>query len=287
MSRALPLRYPNNAGTTIDFTADGYSHESPDLRAYEWRYDLGTGGVERFYREPAERSIEAWIDRWAEEEGFERRDRLLEAAERDVRSNTPGRFRVGDWYCYGHIVASNPDGHLADGRHMTTALKVLLPDPVWYRDHRHTFYLYDRDPGGEDDSDFPHGYPHGYANAYAVNALTNPSDHHSSFTLTVFGPAENPSVEIAGNIYAVRTVVEEGEHLVVDSRKRKIYVVACDGTATNAYAERLKGARDEGRYIFQQIPSGRHVVSLGGHHVSTVTIHEDRSAPQWNSSIPM
>lgn len=281
MKKSLALKYVNSRGEEVDFGGKDYNHEGNEMRSHEWKYEISNGKVKRFYKEPVERNISIWIDSWLESVGFNQRDRLIEVAEYDIRNNVSGRFWAGDYYTDGNVIASEPSGYIVDGRVMVTSNTVLLPRPDWYRDHTYQFYI-DATPGGGEWLDYPYDYPYDYKAMPPSRSLTNPSTFSTEFTLTVFGPAKNPTVQIGQNTYQVMYEIARGDRLVIDSRKREIYVIEVTGRMVDVFGYRKKGSVGSGSYIFEKIPTGYSNVVIDNSFGFDLTIHEEGSVPRWS-----
>lgn len=286
MRKPLELAYVNAAGDRIDFAADGYANESNPMRGYSWNYDASGKRVTRFYKNAAEIRIEAWIDSWSEYGGFEMRDKLLEVAEKDVRGKTPGTFHVGEWYAEGYIVASEPKGYITDGRHMTTGLTVLLPDPVWYRDEFHQFLPYAEQVKAAY-LDYPYDYHYDYLPPEPARTFKTAARYPSEFRLIVYGGATgtvNPAVRIGGNLYEVSVRVLPGGYLEIDSRERTVRLYASDGTWENVIDRRNRGVPKGGSYIFERIPPDASYATVSGGAGADLIIYTESSVPPWTSS---
>ena len=98
----------------------------------------------------------------------------------------------------------------------------------------------------------------------------------SKLRLKIYGEAENPSINIAGHIYAVNGRIQTGESLLIDSITKTIVLTTATGTKVNWFDKRNRES-----YIFEPIPSGINSVSYNGTFGFDVTIVEERSEPKW------
>ena len=94
--------------------------------------------------------------------------------------------------------------------------------------------------------------------------------------LTVYGPAVNPSVTIAGNVYAVQVSLTASQRLEIDPAARTIRVIGSLGEAVSVF-----DLRDKAHDIFAPVPAGESTLLYSGEYALTVTLIQQRSQLKW------
>ncbi len=266
--------YTGSTGEAVEMAVGGpWHYGDTDLHDYEWSYDTVNDRSVGFRRSPRDFSIHVMLRGGDAAE----RDRAVDVFDADVAAGTPGTLRVGasEMRCY--VTASSKDRWWYDEASMDMDLTVHADDPVWTREATSQFLkAVEQEPS--DDLDYPHGYPHDYAPDTRSAALSSPFASPCAARITVYGPAVNPYVIIAGNRYQVDATVEDGGLLVIDGRGKTITVTSADGYSESAFAA---GVREDGARVFAPVPSGTSPVSWTGAFGFDVTLIEERSEPAW------
>lgn len=269
------IEYVNSAGQSVEFRADGPWHYSgTDLRDYAWEADTVNDRAVGFRRKPREFTLKAVMDGGTPGE----RDRATDVFDYDVAAMEPGTLRVGSSEMRCWVTASSKDLWWFDGGYMCCELTVRADDPVWTRESTTQFSRAAGDAEGGD-LDFPHGYPHDWKSDDVSSSLTSPYGRPCAARITVYGPAVNPYVVIAGNRYQVDVTVPERGLLVIDGRARTITSLDEYGRSESAFA---RGVRSDGANVFARVPVGSSAVSWGGQFGFDVTLVEERSEPAWS-----
>ena len=114
---------------------------------------------------------------------------------------------------------------------------------------------------------------------YAVN----PGYSGSPAKLVVYGPAVNPSVRLAGNLYQVDVTVPDGGYMDIDPLRRTVTVVAADGTTMDAFSKAHRGGgAGSGEYIFERVPVGTSEISWDNSFGFDLTLYEEEGEPAWS-----
>ena len=105
----------------------------------------------------------------------------------------------------------------------------------------------------------------------------------SDFRMIIYGPAVNPTINIAGNQYKVNYSVEDGQVLIIDSRStqpwdRRVYLVAGQ-TVINVF-----DYRDPAGSILKKIPPGDIAIGYARTYGIELTVYKERSEPEWITS---
>ena len=269
------ITYTNHVGESVEMRVDGTWHYGEtDLHDYEWGYDTVNDHVAGFRREPRDFSLRVMMDGGTAAE----RNRAADVFERDVADGVPGTLRVGLSRMRCWVIASAKDSWWFSEGTMAMDLTVHADDPVWTRETTAQFLRQSPDPSSSGGLDYPHDYPHDYAAPHVSSTIDNPYALPCACRITVYGPAVNPYVIIAGNRYQVDVTVPDGGLLVIDGRERAIVSRTPDGTDLNAFAE---GVRGEGARPFARIPPGASEVRWGGAFGFDCAMIEERSEPAW------
>ena len=77
--------------------------------------------------------------------------------------------------------------------------------------------------------------------------------------ITVYGPAENPSITVGGRIYSIAASVSATQRIVIDQLQRRIESVTAAGERTNLF-----DYRDKENDIFLPVEPGVNTVIYDG-----------------------
>ena len=87
-------------------------------------------------------------------------------------------------------------------------------------------------------------------------------EHYAAcdFLLTIYGPCLNPRIVIGDNLYEVRTKLDGGEYLLIDSREGTVFRVRTNGTKVNEFDNRVTSPNSP----FEKIQPRYNLVSWDG-----------------------
>ena len=278
------LKYINSQNQTIDFRAFETQIYQGAFHSYDWTYE-GTAQrygstIDRFGKDVLEYEMVV-AARGAQSEKETNLNYITEVTERDVVDGVQGRLYWGDYYLPCNIISANTAPSEAfSGAEKT--LGILAPFPFWIKELNKQFF-----PAGSSQSQITAAfldYPYDYAFDYSppVSGVeTWYVDHYaaSEFTMTIFGPCENPRVLINDWAYEVYDTLESGEYLIVDSRnnpKPSVKKYRSNGTTANLWSKR--GLEQS---IFEPIPGGNLTVNWSGNFGFNITLYLQRSEPAW------
>ena len=161
-------------------------------------------------------------------------------------------------------------------------LTFIAPYPFYIREEKRSFL-----PAGKDTEentgtglDYDYDYSYDYA-AGAEGAKLWSIDHFASseFQMIIYGPCENPKVNINGHPYEVFTSLEAGEYLTIDSRSNTVIKQRTNGTDQNIYD--LRGKKQT---VFDKIPSGDLNIVWTAAFGFDLILYLERGEPTWNLS---
>lgn len=268
------MTYTNCAGESIDFAPGStWGYGKTNLRDWEWDYDTAGGAASGFRRGPRDFTVDVFMRGGSAAE----RDRACDVLDRDVREGTPGVLSAGGSSMRCYAVAFSKDRWWHDGSRMRAEITFHADEPVWVRERTVSV---PRDSGQRIGSglDFPIAYPYDYSREDRASRIESPFPSPCRFRMTVYGPAENPYVIIAGNRHQVNASVPDGGLLIIDSAAGTITLRGRSGDESSVFAS---GVRAPGARVFAPLPGGASSLSWPGDFGFDVTFIEERSEPAW------
>lgn len=137
-------------------------------------------------------------------------------------------------------------------------LTIAMLDGVWWSwQPRSIMFMPASDTAG---LDFPFDLPANLGMSLKRDAFTTSSGVDTWPVFRISGPADNPSIVIDGNTYAVDVSIPAGSTLVIDTAAR---TVTMGGRNLFSKAHRGSGL-DGGEYIFQPLSGDRHQIAYSG-----------------------
>lgn len=271
------LTYISARQEAVNLDGDfAWSGTASGVRGRAWTYKLGRRGVTGISLDAVKAELETtFLDEAVA-------DRLRRIADKDLRDRTPGTLVVaGEWRRTCYVVASEPSSIFA-GAHREKLMLALLGSG-WKRSRLHSFPVRE-EQASEGGYDFAHDWGLDFMRGPAPRFLDGGDLGDSDFRLVVYGPATNPAVTVAGNVYALKLDIPAGGHAIVDSTDCTIVSVAPGGAVSNAFGAGIRGAgKGGGRYIFQPIPEGVSDVAASGAFGFDLTVYETESEPPWSA----
>lgn len=202
-------------------------------------------------------------------------NRLAAAAEYDIRNLSEGRLIYGD-YSIGCLVTESDTG-ISSSRPNRTDVRMIFhcPYPFWSRTEKYSFPKI-IDHADSTGMDYPYDYPYDYASRKSGRiSLQNNAHYKSHFRMTIWGPVNNPSVEIGGHTYGINGQIIAGERIEIDSRKKSILKIGSK-ISVNWFGKRRKEES-----VFEEIPAGNNSVSWDGTFGFDLVLNDERSEPPW------
>lgn len=272
-------------GEKLDLMSNQYRANIQDLLQYEWDYgtsdNVGRNGgrITEMKRGVAAKSMTISVMGSSREAYTEVLNRYLRITERDIRNLTPGRLYLGENYLTCYLAASQYDTAFDPGVTFARKAVTLVSEYPFWRIEETTRYLPDdRETESAEYLDYPYDYAYDYLyDLSGARQLIN--DHYASsdFVMTVYGPAVNPTVYIAGHKYMVATVLYDGDYMVIDSAAKTVIRIAADGTSENLF-----NCREKDSEIFEKIPPGNNTVIFNQEFGFDLTLYRERSEPEWS-----
>lgn len=278
------VRYQNHNGESIVLHGDGISFMDLNvLRGYKWDFSTsnrpnGMGGkASNFARKPLEKTIRVNTHTDSLEALHELENRLHAITEPDIISNRPGKLYVGDQYVTCYAVGGEPQEYVKAGHFVQMELSLLIVEPYWCTETTSIFNI------ASTASDltakkFNLRFPYRFQTGYANSKLNNLHYAECPMVITIYGPAQNPSITIAGNIYNVNVQIATGSRLVIDQTQHTIELVNSVGEKVNVF-----NARNKAYDIFKALPSGESPVRHAGEFKFSISVIQQRSGLRWTN----
>jgi hypothetical protein len=272
------LTYTGADGTVVDLCDERgiMIGQIKDLRSRSWEYTLDSRGVRDLHLVCRAVKASALV-----RGGWDRLETAHRIFDADLANGKPGRVTIDGWSQEAYISSSTPDK--VSPQLVGVTYTILLLSKMWRRELPAVSFL----PAGRDKPDgwlnLPSNLPVNLMGMARSASITNPGLTPMPWRMTIFGPALNPHVSIAGNNHQVNVMVPDGGYLTIDSVARTIEVTDPDGGRTNAFGLALRGSgRGGGEYVFEPLPPGESpVVWANGFGFDLVRI-EERSEPPWS-----
>ena len=275
------IRYVNSKGREMDLSSTFAARiRKKTAGFYNYEYTPDTTGlskgvrVNRITKAAAEYTITLDVTGTPEERA-ERLQKFFELVDYDVAMEKPGRFWVGDQYLDGFVIKSEMQYY--DNRHRTLGREFTLfaPYPYWIEDRvlRYRKVEEDQASGIDLPTDFAFDLGKSLGGSDSVD-----NTHYipTSFLLTVYGPATDPTLTIGGHLYKVNTTLAAGEYLQIDSINKKVIRHTTSGQDVNEYNNREKS-----QSVFEPIPPGNNILVWSGAFSFDLVLHQERSELKW------
>lgn len=274
------LQYIASSGNKYDLNTNGSLVKSANFHTWEWGA-IGTTlqygmRVSDFKRDPAVYAASLVVHG-----PYAKRKKLLddlhEEFENDIRNDNPGKIIWGDYYINCFITKSETAADKTFTR-TDNNIEIFCPYPYWIRDNKKSFYPLTA-PGAETFLDYPYDYDYDYAFGEVGTAVWETGfPFPSAFELTIYGPATNPKVTIAGHPYQINVTLEDGEYLILNSKNNTITQYLLSGQQENVFDN-----RDKSNSVFEPIPGGDIDFIWSGAFGFDLTLYNERSEPRWLS----
>jgi hypothetical protein len=270
----LDIRYESNAGVSVALNSGVYIGKPNDIFSREWDYKLGYRALATASRGARKVSFKAFFANMVQADAFRR------CADTDMQKGTPGTIHVNGWFQRCFVVASEVDCIGDD--FFATELTLVLLDGVWRRGVT-TAFVSVQSSADYEFLDLPHDLPYDLGATPPRQYTINPGYSGSPAKFVVYGPAVNPSVRLAGNLYQVDVTVPDGGYMVIDPLRRTVTVVAADGTTMDAFSKAHRGSGEgSGEYIFERVPVGTSEISWDNSFGFDLTLYEEEGEPAWS-----
>ena len=261
MGLGYEFTYINSKGMSVDFGGHSPFWVDGDIfRKYEFAYSVSGGKISRFYRNEETYEIPLSIESNGASEAIALINKLIDITRYDIKAETPGIIRIGEYQTEGYIhgldFTSEGDDEFYGYETGLSAIAVV-ENPTWYKEELVPFKPQVISAGSSEGLNYPFNYPFNYgARKNIYREFYNDDILGCPFRMLIYGRAVDPYVRIGRNLYQVNATIAQGGYLVIDSRKREIYEIQRLGNKVNHIRNRLRGEKGSGQFIFEDIASG-------------------------------
>lgn len=261
MGLGYEFTYTNSKGVSIEF--GGHSPfwvDGDTFRSYEYSYNESNGKISNFYMGLKTYGFDVSIESNGVSEAVELTEQLRKLSNYDIKAETPGTIKIGEYQTEGYIIGLDYSSEGDDdfyGFETGLSVQVAIENPIWYTEELVRFKPQVISPDSSEGLNYPFNYPYNYgARRNVYRRFYNDEVLSCPFRILIYGRAVDPYVRIGANLYQVNATIAQGGYLVIDSRKKKIYEIQRLGNRVEHIRNRLRGAKGAGQYIFEEILSG-------------------------------
>ena len=258
----MPVRYVNNRGHEANMAGSGVWCDSGEWQDWAYEYSTMNGRVSSFRRGITERELTFIVVGPSREAAADTRNRLYSVMSADIADKKAGRLYVGEWFVRCWCIESKKDDYWISPIASKHTVNVLMEDPAWMRERSYDFYP--TSGGTSSGLDYPFDFEFDFSGTGQAGEVAIESVRPCAVSITVFGPATNPRVEVGGNAYEVDVTVPDGGILFIDGLSKTVEMRTVDGVVTNEYGKTPDGYEGSGDYIFERLGPGLVEVSWPG-----------------------
>lgn len=273
----MEIFYLNNKGQKLYLDREPYYLlDSSDIVDYEWNYSVNenTSRVYGFIRGVRNRKLTIAVVSRSKEDHKEDLNSIVKHFEFDIDSASPGKLYINNYYIPCYVHKSSKDARYINVKRSVVNFEIVKAGG-WIKEKIVRFRWQDQTPDVSG-----RGYPYGYDYDYRASigyesVLENDVISDMEFTLTIYGYADHPEIDIGGNVYRLNYTIQAGEYVIIDSAKRTIRLVKTNGVVVNLFRYR------ESNMIFEKIQTGTQQVYWNGSFDFDLLLYEERSEPAW------
>lgn len=267
-------RYVNHRGEEIALNSGDIHLNTGTLPNWKYGYTMRNGRPTDFVRKCEESSIGAVVI------GYKTRNDLYYITIQDVAEDKPGRLYINDWFLECYLFRSEKDRTFLGPAADYSMAIIPASEPRWQRIKNYTFYSQASGGGINFDYNFDYNFDNASVDTKIVE---NESVFPAGMVITVYGPAVNPRLTIAGNLYECEVDIEMGGRLEIDGVSGDIKLFDRWGASENAFNKRRGDPfYDSGSFIFQPLPRGIHSVTTPQSLNLAIEVHELSDEWRWD-----
>lgn len=273
----MNVRYVNHQGESINLDDDKIILQYQELHDYLWDTESKNGKITGFYRENATIPISVGVTADTEEEYLKILNDFFIVTEKDIMTLRNGKLYLGNQYLGCFISGSIKEDAFMGVPFQIKNLTLITDHPFWITEQKYEFKKEVEGESGEY-LDFPFDTPFDFmGDEKGTGNIT--VDHYAAcdFLLTIYGPCLNPRIVIGDNLYEVKTKMDEGEYLLIDSREGTAVRIRTNGMKVNEFDNRVTSPNSP----FEKIQPGYNLVSWDGSFGFDLLLFIERSEPKW------
>ena len=267
----MDVYYINHLNEKILLDSENVILKYQELFNYSWDADTDNGKITSFTREMATYPITV-----SDEEFADILNNFHSIVVKDIINHKPGRLYIGDQYLSCYISGDIKTDAFMGVPIQVKNLTVVTDHPFWITDKKYEFKK-GVEGKGVGYLDFPFDTPFDLmGDEKGTGSIT--IEHYAAcdFLLTIYGPCLNPRIVIGDNLYEVRTKLDGGEYLLIDSREGTVFRVRTNGTKVNEFDNRVTSPNSP----FEKIQPRYNLVSWDGSFGFDLLLFIERSEPK-------
>jgi hypothetical protein len=209
------------------------------------------------------------------QERAESMNAFYEITEKDVLELKPGRLILDEYYIECFVIGAEVGKLDNQSRKVQRKAKIYAPYPFWI--HKKTYKFKKGNIGNQTESflDYPYNYEYDYmGNIKGVGRIENTEIASCNFEAIIYGPVTNPRFIINEHVYEVKTKLDEGDYLVINSADGEVVRMRKNGLQVNEFNNRNKSSS-----IFEKIAPGSNLVSWNGEFGMDISVLAERGEP--------
>lgn len=273
--------YKNSKGQTIEFGTDHIYINTNELRNYNWKYTLNSNGrIKSIKKEVIQKSLPIIILCSDQEEGLRIKNEIFEVFDYDAATGTMGKMYINGYYLPCIVSESKKTEYLYNKGYLKLELKLLSDNPFWIREFANTFNAtsQEQEESGSTFLDYPYDYKFDYfSDSNSTKMIKN--DHYTpcEFIMRIYGACTDPTVFINSYVYKVKTKLNIGDYLEINSKEKTIIKHLNNGNKENCF-----NLREKTSDIFHKIDTGTVRIRYSGSYDMDLILLQERSEPPWN-----
>ena len=272
----MDMYYINHLNEKFLLDSENVILKYQELFNYSWDADTDNGKITSFTREMATYPITVTVTADSDEEFADILNNFHSIVVKDIIDHTPGRLYIGDQYLSCYISGDIKTDAFMGVPIQVKNLTVVTDHPFWITDKKYEFKK-GVEGKGVGYLDFPFDTPFDLmGDEKGTGSIT--IEHYAAcdFLLTIYGPCLNPRIVIGDNLYEVRTKLDGGEYLLIDSREGTVFRVRTNGTKVNEFDNRVTSPNSP----FEKIQPRYNLVSWDGSFGFDLLLFIERSEPK-------
>lgn len=286
---SVEITYRGSSGNVYNLQADRLLRiKTANFHNYTWTASVTKqqygATVNQFQREPITYAASLMFMG-----SYETNKELIEALhddfDNDIQSMKPGTLTWGDYSIQTFVIASST---YPKDAWTQNDVKFYCPYPFWVREKTISIYSYDptilSTDKQYDSANSRYGYTYSYVGAQTrIVHIKENNKTPCDFRIVAYGPLTSVNVTINGGTHRVDYTVNDGDYMVIDSRRNGRYkgqaYVMSGTTKTDVF-----DYRDPQYELFARVPGGDITIDYSRTYGVDITFFFERSEPKWTLS---
>lgn len=276
--------YVSSGGKSYDLLGDKMRVTDGNLHKYKWQKNSEKANnrerLVKFTKESTNYQLTLTL-RGDLEERKTMLNSLIDSFEQDVATGIPGKIYFGEYYIDCFIISAESKASEIRSCWSECLIEIYCPSQFWIKEEKHEFK---KDFPRKDIGylDFPFDFPFDLmGDEKGVGSVLLDNYSACDFILTIYGPCTNPRIVIGGNVYEVKTKLDDGEYLLINSKEGTVVRVRTNGIKVDEFDNRVTNPNSP----FEKIQTGYNLVSWDGSFGFDILILIKRSVPRWKKGL--